>query len=70
MMILVDVKVPTKHVQIIRSNIGLESVEKCRDVQNEPILGNFRKKAEGLPQASFFKYRYIFLRLKTALSRY
>jgi hypothetical protein len=36
-MILVDVGVSPKHVKTIRSNIGLESVEKCRDVQNEPI---------------------------------
>jgi hypothetical protein len=36
-MILIDVGVPLKHVQVIRSNIGPESVEKCRDVQNEPI---------------------------------
>jgi hypothetical protein len=27
----------SEHVQVIRSNIGPESVEKCRDVQNEPI---------------------------------
>jgi hypothetical protein len=36
-MILVDVKVFPEHVQVIRSKIGPESVEKCRDVQNEPI---------------------------------
>jgi hypothetical protein len=40
-MILVDVGVPLEHVQVIRSNIGPESVEKCQDVQNEPILDNF-----------------------------
>jgi hypothetical protein len=33
-MILVDVGVSLEHVQVIRSNIGPESVEKCRDVQN------------------------------------
>jgi hypothetical protein len=32
-MILVYVGVPFKHVQVIISNIGRESVEKCRDVQ-------------------------------------
>jgi hypothetical protein len=47
-MVLVDVKIRPEHVQVIRSNIGPESVEKCRDVQNEPISGNFRKKAEGI----------------------
>jgi hypothetical protein len=36
-MILIDVGVYLEHVQVIRSNIGLESVEKCRDVQNELI---------------------------------
>jgi hypothetical protein len=36
-MILVDVGVFSEHVQVIRFNIGPESVEKCRDVQNEPI---------------------------------
>jgi hypothetical protein len=36
-MTLVDVRVPHEHVPVIRSNIGPESVEKCRDVQNEPI---------------------------------
>jgi hypothetical protein len=38
-MIPLDVEVPFEHVQVIRSNIGPESVEKCRDVQNEPIFG-------------------------------
>jgi hypothetical protein len=36
-MVLIDVRVHLEHVQVIRSNIGHESVEKCRDVQNEPI---------------------------------
>jgi hypothetical protein len=36
-MILIDVSIPPEHVQVIRSNIGPESVERCRDVQNEPI---------------------------------
>jgi hypothetical protein len=36
-MILVDVRVNPEYVQVIRSNIGPELVEKCRDVQNEPI---------------------------------
>jgi hypothetical protein len=37
MIILKDVGVPPEHVKVIRSNIGPESAEKCRDVQNEPI---------------------------------
>jgi hypothetical protein len=36
-MILMDVRIPPEHAQVIRFNIGPESVEKCRDVQNEPI---------------------------------
>jgi hypothetical protein len=34
---LVNVRVFPEHVQVIRSNIGHKSFEKCRDVQNEPI---------------------------------
>jgi hypothetical protein len=33
---MVDVRVPPEHIPVIRSNIGPESVKKCRDVQNEP----------------------------------
>jgi hypothetical protein len=33
----VDIEIPPEHVQLIRSNIEPELVEKCRDVQNEPI---------------------------------
>jgi hypothetical protein len=36
-MIMVDVGIPLEHVKVIRSNIGPELVQKCRDVQNEPI---------------------------------
>jgi hypothetical protein len=36
-MALVDVRVSPERVKVIRSNIGPESVEKCRDVQNESI---------------------------------
>jgi hypothetical protein len=47
-MLLIDVRVLLEHVQTIRSNIGPESAENCRNVQNEPISGNFRKKAKGV----------------------
>jgi hypothetical protein len=43
-MILVDVRVPLEQVKVIRSHIGPESVEKCQDVQNEPILSQFQEK--------------------------
>jgi hypothetical protein len=36
-MVLVDVRIHPEHVQVLRSNIGPESVEECRDVQNEPF---------------------------------
>jgi hypothetical protein len=36
-MVLVNAGIPLEHVQVIRSNIGPELVEKCRDVQNEQI---------------------------------
>jgi hypothetical protein len=36
---LVDVRIHYKHAQVIRSNIGPESVKKCGDVENEPISG-------------------------------
>jgi hypothetical protein len=36
-MALVNVIVPPEHVQVIRSNIEPKSVERCQDVQNEPI---------------------------------
>jgi hypothetical protein len=48
-MALVDVGVSLEHVLVIRSNIGPESVKECRDVQNESIWANFRKKAKGIP---------------------
>jgi hypothetical protein len=44
-MVLVDISVLFEHVQVIRSNIGPESEEKCRDVQNEPILNQFQEKS-------------------------
>jgi hypothetical protein len=36
-MALVYTGVHLEHVQVIRSDIGPQSVEKYRDVQNEPI---------------------------------
>jgi hypothetical protein len=38
-MAIVDVRVHSEYGQVIRSNIVPELVEKCRDVQNEPISG-------------------------------
>jgi hypothetical protein len=69
MIILVNVKVPLEHVKVIRSNIGPESVEKCRDVQNEPISGNFRKKAKGIPLGPFFKPPLYFLETEKSFFR-
>jgi hypothetical protein len=36
-MVQIDGRIPPEHVQVIRSNIGLELAEQCRDDQNEPI---------------------------------
>jgi hypothetical protein len=60
-MVLIDVRVPPEHFQVIRSNIGPESVEKCRDVQNEPIWANFRKKAKGYSPRAVFQPPLHFL---------
>jgi hypothetical protein len=38
-MALVNSRAHSKHVQVIRCDIKWESVEKFRDVQNEPISG-------------------------------
>jgi hypothetical protein len=35
--VLVDAEVHSEHVQVIGMDIGPESVEKCRDVENESI---------------------------------
>jgi hypothetical protein len=56
----VDVRVPPEHFQVIRSNIGPESVENCRNVQNEPIWANFRKKAKGIALGPVFANTAIF----------
>jgi hypothetical protein len=58
-MIMIDVRVPTKDVQAIRSNIGPESVEKCRDVQNEQFEPIFGKKLRVLKP--FFQTPLYFL---------
>jgi hypothetical protein len=69
-MVLIDVRVPPEHVQVIRSNIGPKSIVKCWDVQNEPIWANFRKKAKGIVLKPIFKHHYIFLILTAAFSRH
>jgi hypothetical protein len=54
-MILIDVEVQLEHVQVIRSNIGPKSVEKCRDVQNEPIEPISGKKLRDISLGQFVK---------------
>jgi hypothetical protein len=44
-MIVVEASAHSEHVQVIRCDIRRESVEKFRDVQNEPISG----KKQGIP---------------------
>jgi hypothetical protein len=45
-MALIDAKVHSAHVQVIRSDTGTETGEKCRDIQNKPIS---RKKLRVFP---------------------
>jgi hypothetical protein len=66
-MALIDVRASFEHVWAIRSNIGHESVEKCRDVQNEPIWANFNKKAKGIPWDPFFKTPLYFLETENSI---
>jgi hypothetical protein len=51
----VNVGVPSEHVKVIRSKIGPEFVEKCRDVQNEPVWANF-----SVSDLLFFFYLCLF----------
>jgi hypothetical protein len=38
-MALINLRAHSEHIQVIRCDIKLESVEKFRDVQNEPVSG-------------------------------
>jgi hypothetical protein len=49
---------------MIRSDIGHESVEKCRDVQNEPIFG---KKLRDIVLHPFFKTPLYFLETEDSI---
>jgi hypothetical protein len=44
----IDAGVLFEHVQVIRSKIGWELIQKWRDVQNEPIGVKFWKKAKAI----------------------
>jgi hypothetical protein len=65
-MVSVDEGVHFKHVKVIRSDIGLESVEQHRDVHNGPIS----QKKPRYPLGPILKHRNVFLRIKTLFSRY
>jgi hypothetical protein len=70
----IDAGILLEHVQVIRSKIGPELIQKCRDVQNEPICANFWKKAKGIVLKPFFQTPLylldIFLILTLAFSRH
>jgi hypothetical protein len=66
-MVILDVKIFPEYLQVIRSNIGPESVEKCRDVQNERIWVNFKKKAKGIPLGQFFQTPLHFLETENSI---
>jgi hypothetical protein len=62
-MVPVDEGVHFKHVQVVIRDIKLQSAEKSRDVENEPIFffffkckwANFRKNSKGMPWSSTFE---------------
>jgi hypothetical protein len=66
----IDARVPLEHVQVIRSKIGRELIQKWRDVQNEQICANFWKKAKGIVFKPFFQTSLFFLKLTVAFSRH
>jgi hypothetical protein len=61
-MVLIDARVHSEHAQVIRSNIGPESVEKYRNVQNVPISG---KK----PLGPFFQTLLYYLQTEDSIFR-
>jgi hypothetical protein len=63
----VDAKTHFEHFQVIRCDIEPQSVQKCQDVQNEPIRANFRKKARGIPRGPFFKTPLYFFETEDSI---
>jgi hypothetical protein len=58
-MVLIEIGVLSGHVKVIKSNIGPESVEKCR--------ANFRKKAKGIVLKPFFQTPLFFFETESSL---
>jgi hypothetical protein len=56
----IDAGILREHVQVIRSKIGQELIQKWRDVQNEPIWANFWKEAKGIVSKPFFQTPLLF----------
>jgi hypothetical protein len=65
--VLVDARTHSEHIKVIRSDIGPESVEKYRDVENEP---NSEKKTKGIPVRHYLSNTAIFLRMKKAFLKH
>jgi hypothetical protein len=59
--VLVDAEFHFKHFQVIRCNIKTESVEKCRDVENETISEKLQRVS---PWATHLNHRFILLPVK------
>jgi hypothetical protein len=59
--VAIDAGVLHEHVQVIRSKIVQELIQKWRDVQNVPICANFWKKAKGILLKLFFQTPLYFL---------
>jgi hypothetical protein len=60
---LVDTRVHFEHIQVNRCDIELESVEKCRDVENEPVS----EESMGIPLGPIFKTPSYFLENKESI---
>jgi hypothetical protein len=61
-MILVDTRAYSKHDQVIRCDIKSESVDQCRNVENEPISERYIPRLRFTIPPFFLKAKTIFLR--------
>jgi hypothetical protein len=64
-MVVIYASAHSQQVLVIRCDIKLESVKKCRDVENEPI--SEKSKGYTLRPRFFLKHRHIFLSVKIIL---
>jgi hypothetical protein len=55
---LIEVKVHSEHLKVIRSDIKLELIENYRGVENEPMP---EKKQGNIPRGHILNPRHVFL---------